>query len=173
MQDPDYGNLGDHTEAVQIDYDPQQITYAHLLRIFWKSHRPGQRAWKRQYMNAVFHHDQDQRQAGLSSKAAIEEETGRTVHTRVLPLQAFYRAEDYHQKYLLNRNNALAKELLRIYPLQKDFTDSTAVARINGYVGGYGLPEQLERELPDLGLSPQSRENLRRLVSGKARRFLN
>ena len=156
--------MGDHTETVQIDYDPLQITYAELLNIFWKSHRPTQRARDRQYMNAVFFQDQNQHRIALRSKAAVEEELGRSVHSGILPLRSFTRAEDYHQKYLLNRQSDLAKELKRIYPLKKDYVDSTAVARLNGYVGGHGSLDQLMEEIQSLGLSPSSQQSLIALV---------
>lgn len=164
MRDPDYHNLGDHTETVQIDYDPQRISYEHLLRIFWDSHHPDQRSWNRQYMNAVFFHDDAQRQMAEQTKAAIEMRTGRSVRTEVLPLRAFYRAEDYHQKYLLKRRSALTRELGRIYPQEDAFVDSTAAARMNGYAGGYGTRDQLTREMPLLGLSPEGQERLYKLV---------
>ena len=164
---PDYGNMGDHTETVQIDYDPREVSYAQLLTLFWNSHRPTQRPWKRQYMNAVFYHDERQRKQALDSKAAVEKRMGRTVHTAILPLNDFTRAEDYHQKYLLGRRSALARELKRIYPIHKDFVDSTVVARINGYVGGHGNPEQLTGELNGMGLSPEAEKTLVELVQTK------
>jgi peptide-methionine (S)-S-oxide reductase len=171
--DPNYGNMGDHTETVQIDYDPQRISYADLLRIFWDSHHPGQHALKTQYMNAVFYHNEQQRQMGLETKAAIEKKTGRTVNTQVLPLRAFYIAEDYHQKYLLNRNSDIAKELMRIYPNKRDFVDSTAVARVNGYLGGNGDIDQLSGELGTLGLSRNRQQALAELVKGRWRGIFN
>ena len=173
MRDPDYGNLGDHTEVVQIDYDPRRITYTDLLRIFWASHRPGQRTWKRQYMNAVFYHDEEQQRLGLETKALVEETAGRKVHTQVVPLHGFYRAEDYHQKYLLNRRSDLARELARIYPIKKDYVDSTAVARINGYVGGHGDAAQLAKEIDTFGLSADSRQILSDLVQGRGKGLFN
>lgn len=165
--------MGDHTETVQIDYDPQRISYADLLRIFWDSHHPGQNAMKPQYMNAVFYHNEQQRQLGLETKRAIERSTGRTVNTRVVPLRAFHRAEDYHQKYLLNRHSDLAKELIRIYPKKRDYVDSTAVARINGYVGGHGDADQLSRELETLGLTAKSQRLLAEMVKGRWRGIFN
>ncbi len=158
---------------MQVDYDPRRISYSDLLRIFWKSHRPGQRAWKRQYMNAIFYHDEYQRKLGEETKAAVEKKMGRTVHTQVLPLRAFHQAEDYHQKYLLNRHASIAGELTRIYPRRKDFVDSTAVARVNGYVGGYGQAQQLAREIESLGLSAQGRQKLRELVRGEGKGLFN
>jgi len=57
-KNPTYHSLGDHTETVQIDYDPTQISFEELLDVFWDSHRPTQRAWSRQYMAAVFFHNE-------------------------------------------------------------------------------------------------------------------
>lgn len=78
----------------------------------------------------------------------------------MLPLRSFTWAEDYHQKYLLKRRLKLSHELRRIYPIIKDFVDSTAVARLNGYIGGYGTTEQLSKEIQQLGLSPEGQELL-------------
>ena len=74
-------------------------------------------------MNAIFYHNEQQRQMGLETKAAIEKKDGRLVNTQVLPLRAFYRAEDYHQKYMLNRNSDLAKE----ERYDKEFVNSCTV----------------------------------------------
>lgn len=103
----------------------------------------------------------------------MAQKSGRRLCTEVLPLQSFTRAEDYHQKYLLKQRSDLVKELSRIYPLKKDFTDSTAVARLNGYAGGYGNPVQLEREIDDLGLSRESRKTLIDLVNNSKRGLFN
>ncbi|UCD32748.1 MAG: peptide-methionine (S)-S-oxide reductase, partial [Desulfobacterales bacterium] len=101
MDGPDYRNIGDHTEVVQVDYDPERITYSQLLDIFWKSHRPSGRSWSRQYMKAVFYHDEHQRRMALASKTAVGQKIGRTVKTEMVPLLSFTLAEDYHQKYIL------------------------------------------------------------------------
>jgi methionine-S-sulfoxide reductase len=172
-KNPNYSNLGDHTETLQIDYDPQRITYSQLLDYFWKSHKPTQRNWNRQYMHAVFYHDERQRQLALKSKAAIEAQIDRTVHTEILPLKTFYRAEDYHQKYILNRRAELAAGLKRTYPRTKDFVDSTAAARLNGYVGGHGTEEQLEREIDALGLGSKNRQALIDMVARSGKGWFN
>ncbi len=161
---PDYHNLGDHTEAVQVDYDPQRISYEHLLEIFWNSHTPDRRSWSTQYMNAIFYHDDRQQKAGEDSKAAMARKTGQTIRTKVVPLRSFNLAENYHQKYLLKRRSDLTAEMSRIYPLDGDFINSTAVARLNGYTGGNGNRLQLAREIDSLGLSDTGRHALEMLV---------
>jgi methionine-S-sulfoxide reductase len=163
-ENPNYNNIGDHTETVQVDYDPERITYEQLLDIFWKSHRPTSRSWSRQYMNAIFYHNEKQRQVAMASKTALEQKIGNNVKTKVVPLRSFTIAEDYHQKYYMNRHHDLQKEMLRIYPHHRDYVDSTAVARLNGYAGGNGTREQLSREIEILGLSTEGKRVLMNLV---------
>ena len=165
---PTYHHIGDHTEAVQVDYDPERIRYTDLLTFFWESHRPTSRSWRRQYLHAVFFQDAGQEQAALASKVAIEERLGETVRTEVLPLRSFTPAEDYHQKYLLKRESDLTRELTRIYPRHADLVSSTAAARINAYVGGYGDPDGFNRDMDSLGLSLEGQEKLRTLFEHKS-----
>ena len=156
--------MGDHTETIQVDYDPSSISYSQLLDIFWKSHKPNRRSWSRQYINVVFYQEEDQRLQAESSKAALAQKNDYKVKTKVLPLRSFTMAEDYHQKYFLKRHDDLEKELVQIYPLHWDLVDSTAAARLNGYAGGHGNKDQLSREVERLGLSIGGRKTLAEFV---------
>lgn len=149
---------------MQIDYDPTRISYSQLLDMFWQSHKPQQHSWSRQYMKAVFYHDEDQRLQAEASKKKVAEELRAAVNTQVLPLKSFTLAEDYHQKYYLKNHAQLEEELLRIYPRHQDLVNSTAAARVNGYVGGYGTQEQFSRERAELGLSTEAERALGKLV---------
>lgn len=164
MPNPNYGNLGDHTETIEIDFDPSRISYSDLLNIFWKSHDPTARTWRRQYMNAVFYRNESQHREAAASKAAVEKEIGSRVRTEILPIESFTRAEAYHQKYLLSSHSILTGELSAIYTDRKAFTDATSAARINGYAGGYGTPSQLMHEIDSLGLSPEGKSYLLKIV---------
>ncbi len=159
--------MGDHTETLQVDYDPNRISYNQLLDVFWKSHNPEKRSWSRQYKRAIFYHNESQRRKAETSVATLEQKSGRKVRTEVNPLRSFTMAEDYHQKYILKGNKELRKELEQIYPLHQDFVDSTAVARLNGYIGGNGNKDQLSREIEQLGLSIESKRLLFELVGKK------
>jgi len=161
---PDYGHIGDHTETVQIDYDPKRISYKELLAVFWNSHNPTSQTRSRQYRKAVFYSDEDQRREALESKAALEQKLGSKVYSAIVPLRSFTWAEEYHQKYLLKSEHELAREMKRLYPRQRDFDNSTAVARLNGYLGGNGSREQLHREIDQLGLSARGQERLIQIV---------
>lgn len=153
---PTYHSLGDHTEVIQIDYDPRQISYEALLDLFWAEHDPTDRVLSRQYMAAVFYQNDAQRRAAERSKARLEAKLGKTVRTPILPVGVFTRAEDYHQKYFLRHERLLMREFSAFYPADDAFVDSTAAARANGYVGGYGTPAERAADLPRLGLSPEA-----------------
>ena len=152
--------MGDHTETVQVDYDPGRITYEQLLDIFWKSHTPTGRSHSRQYLRAIFYHDEYQRKQAEASRDALTQKLGQPVRTEVAPLRSFTMAEDYHQKYLLKQQYSLKSEMSGIYPQHRDFVDSTAVSRINGYAGGHGSRAQFDREIDRLGLSPMGKQEL-------------
>ncbi len=162
---PTYRRIGDHTETVQVDYDPRRITYADLLAIFWRSHKPTSGSGPRQYMRAVFYHNEQQRQLALASKTAIEKKIGQEIKTEVVPLRTFTLAENYHQKYILKQHYNLKAEMTGIYPQDSDFINSTAVARLNGYAGGHGTVEQLSQEIDRLGLSEAGRQTLTEMVN--------
>ena len=102
-----------HAEAVEIEYDPSQITYEKLLDAFFSLHDPTQLNrqgpdWGTQYRSVVFFHTPEQEAA---AKAAIEHLTAekrfnKPIATQVVPAQTFWRAEEYHQKYLEKRGMA-------------------------------------------------------------------
>ena len=161
---PTYARIKDHTETVQVDFDPTRISYAQLLDIVWDSHTPTARNASGQYMHAVFYHDDRQREIAAASKQALERNIGQLVTTRVLPLRTFTMAEDYHQKYLLQQNAALMRELTAIYPAHEDLVASTVAARLNGYVGDYGTQDQLAKEIEALGLSEKGKLLWRKMV---------
>jgi len=158
---PTYHSLGDHTETIQIDFDPRVISYEALLRLFWAEHDPTAHSGSRQYMAAVFYQDESQRRAAEESKARLEQRLGKPVQTQILSAGRFTRAEEYHQKYYLRHERALMREFAALYPTDEAFVDSTAAARANGYAGGYGAPSEREVDLPRLGLSAEAQRRLR------------
>ena len=146
--------MGNHSETVEIDFDPARIGYDSLLDIFWKDHDPFAKSWSRQYRAVIFFHGERQRKLAEASRKRLGEQAGRRIETGIEPASAFHLAEDYHQKYALQANPAIAGELRAYYPDIARFTASTAAARLNGYLGGHGTLAQLDREIGSLGLSP-------------------
>ena len=165
QKDPTYYNLGDHTETIQIDYDPTQLSYEELLAIFWDSHNPAKPPFSVQYQSIIFYHNEEQKKLALETKAHVEAKLKAKVLTEIVPFSEFYLAEAYHQKYYLQSVPELKKEFSTIYPNTDGFIASTAAARVNGYVGGHGTVESLSEEIESFGLSPEAKKKLLDIVS--------
>lgn len=148
------------TETLQIEYDPERISYQTLLDIFWKNHDPTRRAWSRQYQSVIFYHNEMQHRLALAAKAGEERRRGKAVRTEILPYTAFHPAEDYHQKYMLRGNKDLLRVFNALFPEDTRWVDSTAAARINGYLGGYGHIGEVAASLDDLGVTAERRQQI-------------
>jgi peptide-methionine (S)-S-oxide reductase len=159
-ENPTYYDLGDHSETVQLDFDPSKMMYEALVEAFFAGHDATRSAGKRQYMSAIFVHDSDQERIARSVMQRLQSVSEEVIQTQILPAAGFYLAEDYHQKYALQGNSLLLAELRAIYPDFWDLVDSTAATRLNAYLYGYGTPEQLRAELNGLGLSAAGEESL-------------
>lgn len=155
-QNPTYYNLADHTETIQIDFDPEVVTYEELLSHFFGAHDPFRPAFSRQYASRIFVHDEEQERIARDVVAQLEARRGATVQTEIVTTWRFYRAEDYHQKYALQADATLMREFRRMYPDVRGFVDSTAAARVNGFLYGCGSPERVRELEDDLGLSPEA-----------------
>ena len=94
-----------HAEAVEVWFDPAQVSYAQLLQTFWRIHNPTTRNrqgfdFGSQYRSAIFYHDAGQQEAAIASRDAEQQSVRRQIVTQITPASAFYRAEEYHQCYL-------------------------------------------------------------------------
>lgn len=160
---PGYYNLADHSETIQLDYDPGVISYPALLEIFWASHDPTLRK-STQYMSRIFYHTDSQRVEAALSKEKEEKRLGSRIQTEIVPYRAFYLAEDYHQKYYLRQDSLLMAEYAAIYPQASRLIQSTAAARVNGFAGGNGTRASLQAQIDQLGLSEQGKQELLRIT---------
>ena len=162
---PTYQNLDGHAETVQIEFDPERISYEKLLDIFWHSHKPDVRPWSWQYASIIFYHNTEQQRLAEETKFHIEEAHRKVkLHTQIMHYTNFYLAEDYHQKYWLQRSPELMGEFRRIYPDFRDIINSTAAARVNGILGGYATLDGTMEELSSYGLSPEANRTLAETV---------
>jgi methionine-S-sulfoxide reductase len=166
---PTYRNVGDHAETIQVDYDPAVISYEELLRVFWAAHSPTTRPWSSQYASIIFYHDEQERRLAEQGRDAEAARSGGPIYTQILPYEKFYLAEDYHQKYRLQQWPRVLDELQAVDPRTADLLDSTAVARVNGYLGGHGDLATLQAELQALGLDPAALEGLLALLEARGR----
>ena len=137
---------------------------------FWNSHDPGQKPWSRQYASIIFFHDDEQKRLAEESKSRQEEALGKAIlYTDILPYSSFHLAEDYHQKYWLQGSSKLINEFRVFYPNFKGIISSTAAARVNGIIGGYGRLNGTVKELSSYGLSAESNKLLMALLNRSAR----
>lgn len=166
-ENPTYYRLGDHTETLQVDYDPERISYERLLEIFWEEHDPTSKSWSPQYKAAIFYHNEEQKRMAFVTRERIAAKLRKPIHTEVIPFSRFFVAEDYHQKYYLRQSRQILIEFNGYYPKAADLMNSTAAARVNGYLGGYGHAESLKSEIEHLGLSEESRRDLLKRASGR------
>lgn len=162
--DPTYESIGDHAEAIEIEFDPARVGYEELLDVFWKAHEPSFRSISRQYRAAIFWSGDAQRRSAGASRDRAAGGGAREIATALEELQRFYPAEDYHQKYYLRSVKELAAAFRRVYPDERAFAASTAVARVNGYLGGHGGPGRLAEEIGGFGLTGEARAALEKIV---------
>jgi peptide-methionine (S)-S-oxide reductase len=111
-------------------------------------------------MAIIFYHNDEQKRHAAESKEREAARREEKIYTEIIPAGEFYLAEDYHQKYRLRGDPDLMKEFNVIYPAYRDFVNSTAAARVNGFLDGYGALADLQMELNDLGLSPAAGKKL-------------
>lgn len=147
---PTYHDLGDHTESIEIEYDPARITYDELLRVFWASHDPRYAVSNVQYRSAIFAHDEAQRKAAEASKTAREAERGATLHTAIEPATPFTAAEDYHQKWYMRRSRDVVGALVALAGDERALIGSTLAMRLNAYYGNHGTADAVREELVKL-----------------------
>ncbi len=110
VDDPGYklvctGTTG-HAEVVQVEYDPEQVSYEQLLDVFWGCHNPTQVNRQgpdrgTQYRTVIFYHDEEQQRLAEASKQMLDESDrySEPIATEIVPASTFWKAEEYHQRY--------------------------------------------------------------------------
>ena len=95
-----------HAEAVEVEFDPNEISYEEILDVFWHNHNPTTLNRQgpdvgNQYRSAIFYHDETQKEIAEKSKQSLEESKSfdASIVTQIVPAPVFYKAEEYHQKY--------------------------------------------------------------------------
>lgn len=114
MENPSYQDVctdrTGHAEVVQVEFDPKKLSYGQLLDVFWANHDPTTRNRQgpdvgAQYRSVVFYHSPEQKQQAEEAKKALSEsgKFKRAIVTEIEPAPKFFRAEEYHQRYLAKR----------------------------------------------------------------------
>jgi len=100
-----------HAEVTKIEFDPQKISYEKLLSYFWDAHDPTTLNRQgadvgTQYRSVILYSSEAQKEAAIKSKADAQKNFKNPIVTEIVPLKAFYKAEDYHQDYYNNNSSA-------------------------------------------------------------------
>ncbi|MQA99974.1 MAG: peptide-methionine (S)-S-oxide reductase MsrA [Actinobacteria bacterium] len=98
-------NTTGHAEVVEVDFDPEVISYDELVDLFWRLHDPTQVNRQgpdigTQYRSVIFTHDDEQAATAAASKERAQQRFSKPIATQIVPATAFWRAEEYHQRYL-------------------------------------------------------------------------
>lgn len=122
VADPTYedvctGRTG-HAEAVRVEFDEEEVSYDRLLEVFWAVHDPTQVNRQgpdigTQYRSAVFFADPGQETAARASLATVQARLDRPIATEITPAKEFWRAEEYHQRYLAKRGQDACATTIR------------------------------------------------------------
>ncbi len=110
LQNPTYEEVctdkTGHAEAVEVEYDPDEISFEDLLNVFWTNHNPTTLNRQGldvgiQYRSAIFYHDETQKEIAEKSKQELDQtdKFDNPIVTEIVPAPTFYKAEEYHQKY--------------------------------------------------------------------------
>ena len=94
-----------HNEVVLVEFDNAKITYEELLRVFWKCHDPTTLNRQgpdigTQYGSAIYYYNEDQKNKSINSKSEYSKKSGLNIVTEISEAKEFYKAEEYHQKYI-------------------------------------------------------------------------
>lgn len=97
-----------HVEVVEVIFDPKKVSYEKLLDVFWQNHDPTQLNRQgpdigTQYRSVIFYHNEQQKRISLKSKENEQKKHKDKIVTGIVPASTFYRAEEYHQRYLEKR----------------------------------------------------------------------
>ena len=128
IPNPNYNQVSDgttgHAEVVKVEFDPGMISYAEVLKIFFKSHDPTTKNRQgndvgTQYRSIILYENDDQRQIALEARTIAQADFDDGIVTEIEPLKEFYDAEDYHQDYFDNNLHAGYCRLVIAPKLQK------------------------------------------------------
>lgn len=97
-----------HAEVVEVTFDPSKVSYEKLLRVFWQNHDPTQLNRQgpdigTQYRSLIFYYNRNQKIAAIKSKEKEQKKCNNKIVTEIVPSSIFYKAEEYHQRYLEKR----------------------------------------------------------------------
>lgn len=141
-------NKKDHTETVQLDFNPEVISYHTLLNHFFLNHNPNRKKYRdREYISIILYHSEEQRQIAEKIKKEQESFKKTDIQTEITLFENFTMAENRQQKWHIKRVAKAMEELKKIYQTEEEFIHATLPARLNSHAKGYGNLEETKKEI--------------------------
>jgi len=159
--------MADHTECLEIDFDPQVIGIEDIVHHFWSSHNPNRGNYKgRQYLSILLFRDAEQKEMIERVKDSLESSMVDKIDTEIASYRGFTLAEERHQKYYLKRYPKAMDRLAAYYETHEQLVNATLVARLNSFVKGYGTLAALKEEMAGWNIPGETKGKLVELVNG-------
>ncbi|WP_434303156.1 peptide-methionine (S)-S-oxide reductase [Clostridium botulinum] len=163
---PTYNSIGNHLETVEIYYDSSKIAFEDLLMVFEKNHNYTTRPNLLQYNSAILYNNENEKELCLNWKKSKEEELTKEVLTKISPIEKFYYAEFYHQKYYVQLEPVIMSNLRSKFSTGNDLISSPLCHKLNAYLAGYSSLKNLNKEIKDFNLSKDAKNRLLSIVEG-------
>lgn len=164
---PTYTDLGWHSEAIQVDYDPNIISYDELLGLFFKYHNPTLRPFAQRVKSIIFTGNDLEAENARKRVLQLSELHGKGIFTEVKPLEKFYLAEDEHQFRYLKSEVSLYAEVMALYPTMDEQLASSVVSKLNAAALGYIEDMSLQALIKKSSISSEGAERLRAIHDSK------
>jgi len=165
MKGPTYHNLGNHTEAIKVIYDPEIISYQELLNIFWENHNHTQKSYSKQYKSIIFCNNNKEEDTVLKFLENKKLEVNKKIYIDIQEIDEFYPAEQYHQKYLFKRNKNMYQQVIELFSGKYKFEDSRIAARLNAYSAGFLTFTEIKKEFKSSYLYLQYKDKIDKIIT--------
>ncbi len=165
---PNTRQTGDHTEMVEIEFDPEIISLESILNVFWSSHNPVNinNYRDRLYQSLILFRDPAQQHVIQEVMKSREEQGNGRPDTEVAPYAGFYPAEDRNQKFYLRRFPDAMDKLKALFATENELMGSTLAARLNGLAKGHTNLEKIIDEIRTWPISSEEQEAVIQLIKG-------
>jgi peptide-methionine (S)-S-oxide reductase len=165
---PHTRHAGDHTEVVDIEFDPEIVSLETILNVFWSSHNPVNinNYRERLYQSLVLYRDPAQREVIQAVMKSREERGNGMPDTEVASYAGFYPSEARNQKFYLKRFPDAIAKLKTLFAADEELADSMLAARLNGLAKGYTNMEKIIEEIRTWPISAEEQEAIIRLLKG-------
>ncbi|SFT12921.1 peptide-methionine (S)-S-oxide reductase [Paenibacillus sp. BC26] len=163
---PKTRHTGDHTEMVEIEFDPAIVRLETILALFWNNHNPANinNYRDRLYNSLVLYRDKAQLSVIQEVMKSRGEQGKGVPATEYMPYTVFYPAEDRHQKYFLKRFPDAIAKLRTLFPTDDELTQATLAARLNGIAKGFANMDQIIQEIRTWPIGREEQEEIIHLI---------